>query len=461
MAFIRKIKKKSGTYLAEVESYRENGKVKQRFIRYIGKEMSGETALPVPVKDLTVEGVKQYLNYKVVDEIAKKLKIPDLLGTELSSHILLLVYSQMISRKSINAIPKYVEQTTLKKLLNLEKLVSADLYKSLDRLELLNFESVEKGILTALQFINKTKDNDALILDVTDTYFKGKRADWKSRKGKDGKVQKLIQIALAVTKTDGFPILHKTYEGNISNLKIFEDLLSSIRLQDYGLIILDRGLNSSATLKDLKSLKQPVITGLKLTQTLQKRFLSVIDRETIYQPENKVQLTKVTVFYQVFDYEGGKIIALYDPIKEASMRTKAMEEEDKYDKEKAKFFGYSLLYHTTKSTAEEVVKIYFEKDIVEKAYRDLKSVINLNPLRKHRLNRICAHVKICYLAYAIFSYINAKVRPLGISATTALEELQTAYRVDLHLKKENIRWSKIVTLKNAQKEILEALECSV
>ena len=31
MAFVRKIKKKSGTYLAEVESYRENGKVKQRF----------------------------------------------------------------------------------------------------------------------------------------------------------------------------------------------------------------------------------------------------------------------------------------------------------------------------------------------------------------------------------------------------------------------------------------------
>jgi len=28
MTFIRKIKKKSGTYLAEVKSYRENGKIK-------------------------------------------------------------------------------------------------------------------------------------------------------------------------------------------------------------------------------------------------------------------------------------------------------------------------------------------------------------------------------------------------------------------------------------------------
>ena len=119
---------------------------------------------------------------------------------------------------------------------------------------------------------------------------------------------------------------------------------------------------------------------------MQKKFLSTIDRESIYQPENKIQLTKVTVFYNSFDYQQGKLIALYDPIKEASIRTKAIESEDKYDKEKAKFMGYSLIYHTTQLEAQEVVKTYFEKDIVEKAYRDIKSVINLNPVRKHRIN---------------------------------------------------------------------------
>jgi transposase len=220
-------------------------------------------------------------------------------------------------------------------------------------------------------------------------------------------------------------------------------------------------LNSSATLKDLQSLKQPVITGLKLTSTLQKKFLSEIDRESIYQPENKILLTKVTVFHKSFDYKGGKLIALYDPVKEASQRTKAMQSEEKYDKVKAKYMGYSLIYHTTTSETKEVVKMYFEKDIVEKAYRDIKSVINLNPVRKHRIDRIRAHVKICYLAYAIFSYINGKVKPLGMSATTALEQLQGIYKVDLHLKKKDVHWSKIVTLKKIQTQILNALECSV
>lgn len=458
MAFIRKIKKKSGIYLAEVESYRENGKVKQRYIRYIGKEIAGPDTKMGNVNDIEIEQVREYLDYKVLHEIAVKLKIPELLGEELRT-ILLLVYTQMITRKSINALPAYVEQTALKELLGIEKLVNEDLYNALDKLDALNFALVEREVLSALQ--EGMEEEDALILDVTDTYFKGKRADWKSRKGKDGKVGKLIQVALAVTKTRGFPILHKTYEGNINNIKIFEDLLASVRLQDYSLIVLDRGLNSTSILNDLTKLKQPVITGLKQTSTLQRNFLSGIDREALYQPKNRITLTKVTLFYKSFDYRNGKLIVLYDPLKEASQRTKAMENEEKYNKEKAKYMGYSLLYHTTELEAPAVVKMYFEKDIVEKAYRNIKSVINLNPVRKHRINRMRAHVKICYIAYAILSYINNKVKPLGLSATAALEQLQGVYKVDLHLKEEDIRWSKIVTLKKVQNQILGALECSV
>ena len=38
MTFIRKIKRGDAIYLAKVESHREDGKVKQRVIEYIGKE---------------------------------------------------------------------------------------------------------------------------------------------------------------------------------------------------------------------------------------------------------------------------------------------------------------------------------------------------------------------------------------------------------------------------------------
>ncbi len=59
MSFIRKIKKKSGVYLAEVESYRKDGKVKQRLIRYLGKEGSlqpGVTTTSMAILPVVTKG---------------------------------------------------------------------------------------------------------------------------------------------------------------------------------------------------------------------------------------------------------------------------------------------------------------------------------------------------------------------------------------------------------------------
>ena len=50
MSFIRKIKKKNVVYLAEVENYREVKKVRQKVIRYIGKELEREVVRRIDSK---------------------------------------------------------------------------------------------------------------------------------------------------------------------------------------------------------------------------------------------------------------------------------------------------------------------------------------------------------------------------------------------------------------------------
>lgn len=77
------------------------------------------------------------------------------------------------------------------------------------------------------------------------------------------------------------------------------------------------------------------------------------------------------------------------------------------------------------------------------------------------MNHVKAHVKICYIAYAILSYIQYKVKSKNMSAVYALEQLQSAYKVTLQSEKENMIWDKMVTLKNEQKKILSFLNCSV
>lgn len=458
MSYIRKIKKNNSVYLAEVESYRKEGKVKQRVLRYLGKEIDGKAVKRVSSDNIEVVAVKQYLDYHVLHRIAQKLGLPALLGDD-AKHILLLVYTQLLTRKPIYKLPEYVEYTSLKELLGLEKLVDKKLYEALDNLEELNFDVVEEEIFSILSA--QRKERKAMVLDVTDTYFNGSQADWKARKGKDGKYDKLVQISLAVTKEEGFPILHKMYEGNIGNAKIFQDTLADVRLKRFDVIILDRGMISKESITDMKQLNQKVITGLRLHDTIKNKYINKIEREEIYQPKYRIKLKNTEVFVQDFDYEGGKLIAIYNPELETTKRQHAMLNEQKYDPKDAKFMGYSLIYHTTALTNEDVVKTYFEKDIVEKAYRELKSTINLHPIRKYRMNHVKAHVKICYIAYAILSYIQYKVKSKNMSAVYALEQLQSAYKVTLQSEKENMIWDKMVTLKNEQKKILSFLNCSV
>lgn len=458
MVFIRKIKKKEAVYLAEVESYRQDGKVKQRVLRYVGKEIDGTAVRRIRSDGIDVISVKQYLDYKILHDIALKLGLPKLLG-KASSHILLMVYAQLLTRKSIYKLPEHVEQTCVKEILDLNKLVSKDLYEALDWLEELDFTEIENRIFDALS--NHRNERKALVLDITDTYFSGSQADWKARKGKDGKYDKLIQISLAVTKEEGFPILHKMYEGNIGNTMIFKDTLADARLKNFDIIIIDRGMICKESIADLKLVNQRVITGLRLHGYFKETFISKIDREEIFQPAYKVKLKNTEVFVKEFDYEGGKLLAIYNPELETSKRQHAMLNEQNYNPEEAKYMGYSLIYHSTDFSNEQAVRMYFEKDIVEKAYRELKSSVNLHPVRKYRMSHVRAHVKICYLAYAILSYMQYKLKPKQISAINALEQLQPIYKVTLESKEQKFIWDKTVTLKKIQGKILTSLECSV
>jgi hypothetical protein len=457
MSFIRKIKTKSGVYLSEVENYREGGKVRQRHIRYIGKEVESKASAAPTLDGIEVLGVKSYLDYKILHDVAMRLGLPVLLGHD-SARILLLVYTQLIARKALYKLPEYVEHTALDEILGLDKLVDKQLYQALDELNALDFQFIEESMLEAL--LGGRQERKAMVIDVTDTYFNGSRADWKRRKGKDGKFEKLIQVALAVTQDEGGPILHKTYEGNIGNVKIFEDMLAESRLNHFDIVVVDRGMCSQETLDELIALEQKVIAGLKLHDTIKNECIAGIDRETIFQPEHRVKLKETEVYAMEFDYHGGKLIAVYNPALEAEKRRHAMEKNN-YKPENARYMGYSAIYHSTGLSAKEVVKTYFERDIAEKACRQLKTSINLQPVCKYRLDRVGAHVKICYMAYAILSYIQNKVKPAKMSATTAIEILQSAYKVEIRHEEQNLRWQKVVTLKNDQKKILKLLDCGV
>lgn len=447
MAFIRKIKKKSGVYLAEVEGYRdESGKVRQRVIRYLGKEINGKPEKRVLKSEIELKNVKHSLDVLAVDTIAKELQLTNLAN----KYSLALVYSQVLEKHSINQLEEWMQFTEIPEVLGIGQVSTKELYESLGDITEQELAAINEKLYG---FFRKREPScDVAVIDVTDTYFAGAHEEIKRRRGKDSKVEKLIQIGLAVSFKHGFPLFHKRYQGNLSNVQIFKDMAIELQTRNLKGVIVDRGMTSNDNIALIKNLNLKIIGGLKKTTRIVDQYLSKVKREVLYSLKHRVVLKNTTVFVTAFPYLEGELIIVYNPalevVKKEQLFIRDKESENPY-------VGYSLIYHNTKYEATSVVRQYYEKEIVERAFKQLKGVLNLRPIRVWLKNHIEGHISICYLAYAILAYMNYKLRKTNTSATEALNSLKHGYKVTL--KTGNEEWSLYVPLEPKQKDILKAL----
>src|SRR3989339_2013535 len=275
MVFIRKKKVGRNVYLVKVESYREKGKVKQRVLEYLGKEIDGQPVKKVFTNKIQIQSVKQSLDVLAIDKIAEDLNIKDL-G---NPYVLSLIYSQLLENKSINKLEGWMKYTEIPYVLGFDKVSVKNLYESLSEVDNEDFEKVNDKMFSVF---NKYEDiSKATIIDVTDTYFAGSKINIKKRKGKDDKISKLTQIGLAVSFENGFPIFHKQYHGNLSGMDIFKDM--SIELKNKGIssMIMDRGMLSKENIDIALKLKFQIIAGLRKNNNLVEDFIEPIDRDDI------------------------------------------------------------------------------------------------------------------------------------------------------------------------------------
>ena len=168
---------------------------------------------------------------------------------------------------------------------------------------------------------------------------------------------------------------------------------------------------------------------------------------------NRVKLKNTEVFIQSFKYLGGQLIAVYNPAYEVLKKQINFNKE----KESDSSIGYFLIYHNTKYPAKDIVKKYFDKDIVERAFKQMKEILNLRPIRVWLKDHVEGHVRICYLAYAILSLMNYKLRKLDISAIEALDNLKQGYKVELFDATNKHSSGLTVELEPKQRKILKAI----
>lgn len=490
MSFVRKLKQNGRTYLVEVKSYRdENGKVKQKYLRYVGREIDDKRILTGSIANAVVTKVSIYGPLLALHEIAQEIGLDGLLG-EYAPEMLSIVYAHCIQPGSLRRMSDWYQRTDLNHILQLQNLTEKRLYDAMDYYDEKRMEMLQHDIFTRLQDTYHIKCK-GIFYDLTDIYFYGKECSLAVKgHNSEGLTVPQLQVGLAVTKDESFPIFHKTYPGNIPDSKTISDVMLSCK--EYGIkgftISWDRGVTSAANVASIKRLGGDVICGVPLSKKIKK----IVDRhKDIDDIQNRVQLTKTTFYavsqpYRLGGTEGKLIIchnlhmkellrnerhkrilearevrtskgipippSLKKYFRKNGLNKNNIEEAEKYD-------GVSTIFSTNAATTAEAIRAYFDKDKVEKAFRSLKGITGIGPIRHWLAQRVKTHIFICYLSYLLLSIFHYKLKQakMSISSDDALRNLNTAYKIYLKDPKSNNTFEKTVAYTKEQENILKAI----
>jgi transposase len=493
MSFIRKIKNKSGVYLAEVENKRLNGRVVQRHIRYVGREVDGRTVLSTSMSDVEIDEVKVFGPLLVLHHLASEIQLPKLLGP-LAHEILSLVYAHCLDFQSITQMERWFERTDLNMILNIEGLTEGRLLEALDYLERVDGEKLQSQIFESVRERYDLHPS-GIVYDVTNTYLYGRHCSLgKLGHDKEGvKGRPLIQIGLAVTKEEGIPLFHRTFDGNVHDAKTLQVMMSALRR--YGIkkamIVYDRGVTSGDNLADAKALQWETLCGVPIREEIKRFWRKAIQEQKQRMViANRVELNK-TIFYvitrpYVINDVNGTLALCFNQTQQVKLRESRRSElldaqallqrgkpvksglEKYFDnhhsilsrvlREAEEFDGYSCIFSTQKLSKQSIVHTYFDKDVIEKAFRSIKGVVGLQPVRHWLARRVIGHVFICYLSYLLLSLLKYRLRSISLTPQQALRDLDSLYKVYLRDEQNAFRIARVVRFTKHQENILRAID---
>jgi|GEM_PF-382314 len=498
MSFIRKIKKGDSVYLAEVENQRIGGKVVQKHLRYVGKQVDDKPILTGSVERSSVDKVTIFGPLLVLDEVAKQIDLAEALG-DYGDYLLSLAFAHCVAPDSLRGMTEWYQKTEISNLLDIPKITYKKLVEAIDYLDGIDGDKVQERIFSRLKDILSLSPS-GYFYDITNVYFYGVCCPLaKKGQNAEGRNQPQVQIGLAITKEEGIPIFHKVFEGNIFDSKTLPDILLHFKRHEIKnvCIVWDRGVSSKLNIREAKGMGFEVLCGLALKTGMKKVVDSVLE-EDIVSMRNRVRLRSATFYVKKQRYEvegiGGYIAVCVNEKQRQATRERRYDEIDhalKLLKEKKtikaglrkyiksnkinhgtlqlaeRYDGISVIFSTRNLRPEEMVRGYFEKDRLEKTFRCLKSFLEMDKVRFWLPNRVRGHIFICYLAYLLVSVLECRLKESGISAEDALEILESMYKVYLTDPKSKNEFVKTVTLSKKQEEILRNVnplllsECSV
>lgn len=360
-------------------------------------------------------------------------------------------------------------------------------------------------------------DFEVLLYDLTSTYFEGNMEECeKAKRGysRDSRPDcAQVVIALIVTP-DGFPLAYEVMDGNTSEHKTLKPFLDRIE-KAYGqarrVWVMDRGIPTEATLKEMRERKISYLVGTP------KGRIHKHEKKWLTLPWKQV---RDSVQVKLYEHEEELyVLARSDgrQAKEIAMRRKrlarllrklramrhSLPKRDQLllrigaaKKDAGRAFGFiqltipadgqsvtraSFHFHVDKLklrqaaqrdghyllrsnlTAEDPAVLwtrYIQLTQIEAAFRSLKNDLGLRPIY-HRLDRrVEAHIFVAFLAYCLQVTLKNRlqIHAPGLSPTAVMEKLATLQMIDVWIPTRDQRWLVLPRYTQPSSELQMVLE---
>jgi len=321
---------------------------------------------------------------------------------------------------------------------------------------------IEEGLAARIKELNGN-DLDTVVYDLTALTYHGNKNEL-AQYGHTYKTsgEKQINVVLGVTKENMLPLHHKVLPGKIVSVSTIHSFVKELKVfgVENAILILDRGFYSKRNVTEILDDEHDVIGALSSRLNLTKQALT--KSVDIENSKYRIRYPKEVLFSKEFVEDEIRVIVYHDPAKRSRQLQRFYEDlneiENKLDtlsgkqykqynvlKEeiegvcdtylnhfKIKYkdltdgcsftftvkhksvqrvtnrFGKTVLFTSTGLDAASVLKLYREKDVVEKVFQLMKGK-GMTPINASTESSTKARVLLSYLGYLLLSLLRQKL----------------------------------------------------
>jgi len=291
-----------------------------------------------------------------------------------------------------------------------------------------------------------TPSPDLLFFDTTSVYFEGEGPVGElGRYGfsKDKRPDRRQMIVGVVLTKDGTPLAHHVFPGNTPDATAFSVVIEQMRNR-FGIkrviLVGDRGMFNAKIVSRIEELGMEYIAGVRMRTVWDVREIVLANRDPFETVSENLKVKKVEL--------GGKryVVCLNE---EEAKRAKAVRESVVADLKKKlsggtkelignsayrkyvtvekdavslderkiaaeqRYDGKYVLLTNTDLSPRETALAYKELWRVERAFREIKSFLEIRPMYLSREDHVRGHVAMCFLAFCLETALLKAIRPKG------------------------------------------------